>query len=126
MKTVLVVDDEFDMTGVLRAVLEGEGYRVETCADGRVAIESVMSKKPDLVLMDVMMPAMNGFDALHEMRQTPGLDSLPVVLMSSIAAGVRREDYRWEAFLSKPFSLDALLNTVERLIGGAGPGPEGR
>ena len=121
MKTILVVDDEFDLTGTLRAILEGEGYRVETCADGRAAIECVKATRPDLILMDVMMPVMSGFEALHAMRRTPGLDSVPVVLMSSVILGVRREDYRWQAFLGKPFSLEALLKTVEGLIGTAGP-----
>jgi CheY-like chemotaxis protein len=121
MKTVLVVDDEFDMVGTLRAILEGEGYRVEACSDGRQAIDRVKSSRPDLILMDVMMPVMSGFEALRAMRHTPGLDAVPVVLMSSAAPGVRRQDYDWQAFLSKPFSLESLVRTVERLIGAATP-----
>jgi CheY-like chemotaxis protein len=117
MKTILVADDEFDMTSTLRAILEGEGYRVETCIDGRAALEQVRASRPDLVLMDVMMPLISGFEVLHAMRQTPGLDAVPVVLMSSIPPGVRREDYRWQAFLRKPFGLDVLTKTVEKLIG---------
>jgi CheY-like chemotaxis protein len=122
MKTILVVDDEFDMTGTIRAILEGEGYRVETCADGREAIARVKSARPDLIVMDVMMPIMNGFEALHEIRHTTGLDSVPVVLMSSVDVGVKREEYRWQAFLNKPFSLDLLIRTVEQLIGVDAPG----
>lgn len=126
MKTILVVDDEFDMTGTLKAILEGEGYRVETCPDGREALACLRASKPDLVLMDVMMPFMSGFEVLQAMRQTPGLDEVPVVLMSSVGLGVRREDYQWQSFLSKPFSLDTLIQTVGTLLGDPKPDPTAR
>ena len=119
MKTILVVDDEFDMTGTLRAILEGEGYRVETCADGREAIERLQASRPVLLLMDVMMPLMSGFEVLHVLRHSDGLADLPVVLMSSVVLGVKRQDYQWQVSLNKPFSLDALLKTVHELIGAA-------
>lgn len=123
MKTILVADDEFDMSGTLRAVLEGEGYRVVTCGDGREAVEAVRSSPPDLILMDVMLPVMSGFEALHAIRRTPGLGAVPVILMSSVGLGVRREEYGWQAFLNKPFSLDALLGAVGQLIGSADSAP---
>jgi CheY-like chemotaxis protein len=121
VKTILVVEDEFDMASTLRAILEGEGYRVETCANGREAIERVEAGRPDLVLMDVMMPVLSGFEVLQAMRKSPELDAVPVVLMSSVPLGVKREDYRWQAFLRKPFSLDALTRAVESLIGASSP-----
>ncbi len=122
MKTILVADDEFDMTGLLRAILEGEGYRVTTCTNGRQAIERLTSSRPDLVLMDVMMPVMSGLEVLGRMRQTPGLGGVPVVLMSAVAMRVKREEHGWQAFLSKPFGLEELIALVERLIGPAAPG----
>jgi CheY-like chemotaxis protein len=123
MKTVLVADDEFDLTRTLRAILEGEGYRVETCDDGRQVLESLQGPKPDLVLLDVMMPALSGLDVLRHLKQTPGLDGIPVVLMSSVPPKVRREDYRWDAFLRKPFTIEALLEVVRARSGGAGTSP---
>jgi CheY-like chemotaxis protein len=119
MKTVLVVDDEFDLNSTLRAILEGEGYRVETCTNGKEALERLRMTRSDLVLMDVMMPILSGFEVLAAMRKTPGLDTVPVVLMSSVPPGVKQENYRWQAFLRKPFSPPALVTTVERLIGKA-------
>ena len=124
MKTILVADDEFDLTSTLRAILEAEGYRVETCANGREAFERIQADTPDLILMDVMMPLLSGYEALRSMRQTPGLDAVPVVLMSSIPPGVKREGYRWQGFLHKPFSLETLIKTVEQLIGKADPMPD--
>ena len=83
MKTILVADDEFDLAGTLRAILEGEGYSAEVCTNGREVLERLKARKPDLVLMDVMMPLMSGYDVLREMKRTPGLDGIPVVLMSA-------------------------------------------
>lgn len=117
MKTILVIDDEFDLTGTLRAILEWEGYRAETCADGKEALERLEGSKPDLVLMDVMMPSLGGLDVLRAMRQTPHLDGVPVVLMSSVPPGVKQEAHRCQGFLHKPFSLQTLVATVEKLIG---------
>ncbi len=121
MKTVLVVDDEFDLTDTLRAILEGEGYRAETCFNGREALERLESAKPDLILMDLMMPALSGLEVLRTLREMPGMSNVPVVLMSAVAPCVKQEDYRWQGFLRKPFSLSALIATVERLIGKAKP-----
>jgi CheY-like chemotaxis protein len=116
MKTILVADDEFDMTATLRAILEGEGYRVVTCSNGREAVERARADRPDLVLMDVMMPLVSGFEALDSMKKTPGLDAMPIVLMSAIGPGVKREQYHWSAVLRKPFSLDALITTIGGLL----------
>ena len=123
MKTVLVIDDEFDLVGTLRAILEGEGYRVETCANGKEALDRLKGARPALVLMDVMMPLLSGFEVLRTIRKTPGLDGLPVVLMSAIPPGVKRDDYDWQEFLRKPFTLDTLLKTVQRLTGGPDAAP---
>ncbi len=119
MKTVLIVDDEFDLSGTLRSILEGEGYRTDVCANGKEALAHLAAHQPDLLVMDVMMPLVSGIEVLRTMRQTPGLDRIPVILMSSVQPGVRREDYGWQAFLRKPFSLEALVKSVEGLIGKA-------
>ena len=117
MKTVLVVDDEFDLTGTLRSILESEGYETCVCANGKEALASLEAGKPDLVLMDVMMPELSGFEVLRTMRALPALEGVPVILMSAVPPGAAREDYHWQAFLRKPFSLDTLVTTVETLIG---------
>jgi CheY-like chemotaxis protein len=117
MKTVLVVDDEFDLTGTLRAILRGAGYRAETCADGKEALDCLGSVKPDLVLMDVMMPRVSGLEVLKRMRQTPEWADVPVVLMSVMPPAVKRSDYGWQAFLRKPFTLKELVKTVKELAG---------
>jgi CheY-like chemotaxis protein len=117
MKTVLVVDDEFDLTGTLRSILESEGYETRVCTNGKEALECLEAAKPDLVLMDVMMPMLSGFEVLRSMRTAPELEAVPVILMSSVAPSVKREDYHWQAFLRKPFTIVTLVKTVESLIG---------
>lgn len=124
MKTVLVVDDEFDLCGTLQAILEGEGYRVETCSNGRDALERLEAIRPDLVLMDVMMPILSGFDVLRAMRKLLQLNEVPVVLMSAAPPAVKQKDYSWQAFLRKPFSLPALVAAVQGQIGKAEPAQE--
>ena len=117
MKTILVADDEFDLTGTLRSILEGEGYRTESCSNGRAVLERLKTGKPDMLLLDIMLPFMSGLEVLRVMKQTAGLDGIPVVLMSSVPPGVKQKDYRWEAFLRKPFSLDELLEVVRTHAG---------
>jgi len=121
MKTLLVVDDEFDLTNTIRAVLESSGYRVETAHDGRQAIEQLQQTKPDLVLMDVMMPVMDGLGVLRKIRNAPSMENLPVILMCVLAPSVSREEFRWQMFLRKPFTLENLLKAVEQQIGKGEP-----
>ena len=118
-KTVLVVDDEFDLASTLRAILEGEGYGVETRSNGREALDRLTAPgpKPDLVLVDVMMPLLSGCEVLKAMRQSAELKSVPVVLISSVPPAVRREEYGWQAVLHKPFSMHALLKAVQNSVG---------
>jgi CheY-like chemotaxis protein len=117
MKTVLVADDEFDLARTLRAILEGEGYRVETCGNGRQVLECLQGPKADLVLLDVMMPGVSGLEVLRAIKGAPDLAGIPVVLMSAVPPKVSREDYRWDVFLRKPFTIEALVGAVEGLIG---------
>ncbi|VTR92781.1 response regulator : Uncharacterized protein OS=Cystobacter violaceus Cb vi76 GN=Q664_38145 PE=4 SV=1: Response_reg [Gemmata massiliana] len=117
MKTILIVDDEFDLTGTLQAILRGEGYAAEVCSDGRETLDRIKASRPDLLLMDVMMPRMSGYEVLKAMKRTPGLDGIPVVLMSAAPLRVKPADYTWAAFLLKPFTLDAVLRAVEEQVG---------
>ena len=115
MKTILVVDDEYDMTSTLRAILEGEGYLVETCGNGKEALACIERSQPDLVLMDMMMPILGGREAIRQLRGLPGKGSLPVILMSAVPPD--GDGGLWQAFMHKPFSLNDLLSTVHQLVG---------
>lgn len=115
MKTVLVVDDETDIAEAVKSILEDEGYRVVTCSNGREAIDCVKDTHPDLAIIDVMMPVMNGFETIRALRGMEEFASLPVLIMSAIDPSVRPRDYDWAGFLKKPFSLERLLEQVQKL-----------
>ncbi len=116
MPTILVADEEPIILDLLAAVLRDEGYATLAARDGPEALEMAARARPDLVLMDVMMPGLDGREVVRRMRERPELDGVPVVLMSAAAPvdpaalGV--------AFLPKPFDLDRLLRAVTAALGG--------
>lgn len=114
MTRILVVDDELDIAEAVRAVLEAEGYQVETAADGSECLQVLQAAPPDLLLLDVMMPVLDGFGVLEEMRSADM--SVPVVMMSAIRPDSRLAEYQIKAFLKKPFHLETLLETVDRAL----------
>ena len=116
VKTVLVVDDEPVLRTIVREILHEEGYEVIEAADGRVMLEILARERPDLVLMDVMMPGVDGREAYRQLRLRPEHQDVPVVMMS---AGVRpiKLDPSIAGFMAKPFDLSQLVELVARLIG---------
>lgn len=110
---VLVVDDEVEIREVLQTILEDEGYRVVLAANGREALELIGQERPALVLLDLMMPVMNGWEFLDRLKQKPELQSLPVMILSASRQGqatARQSGVR--GFVSKPFELNDLLQKV--------------
>ena len=116
MKEVLIVDDEFDLTRTIRAILEHHGYQAETCSTGREALECIRQVQPDLVLLDVMIPLGTGYEVLDRVRHECGLADLPVVLMNSVPPP-DSQPVLWQAFLKKPLSVRLLIEAIEDLIG---------
>lgn len=116
MKKVLVVDDERNIREVLAAVLQDEGYSVRTAIDGRQALDQLHQDPPDLVLLDVMLPGLDGRELIRRMQQQSKLADIPVVLIST-AAQPALPMLGAAAFLPKPFDLAHLLNTVARVLG---------
>lgn len=118
MKTILVVDDEYDLLQTICATLELGGYRPVPAGNGRTALQMIEAERPDLVLTDVMMPYMSGYDLVRAIRQLPGGKDLPTVLMSAIDPRQHPQG-SWNRVLPKPFTLERLLETVEGLLGEA-------
>ena len=116
MKKVLVVDDEPVVRAVVRDVLREEGYAVVEAPDGRTMLEILARESPDLVLMDVMMPGIDGREVYRVLRSREDLPDVPVVMMSA-AVHANRLDPSIAAFLPKPFDLDQLMEAVVGLIG---------
>jgi CheY-like chemotaxis protein len=118
MPTVLVVDDEFGIVDVLETILTDEGYRVLTACNGKQGLARLSAEKPDVVLLDFMMPILGGGDMLRAMAAEPVYQRIPVIMISSLreeAVAKRCEGYA--AFLHKPFRAAAVLSTVARVLG---------
>ncbi len=116
MTTILVADDEFDLLETVSSILEAEGYDVVTCDSGDHALEQMKRAAPSLVLLDIMMPRLDGLETLRRIRAETSWDAVPVLLMSAIRPTLPAHTPRFEAFLKKPFSLSELLDAVARML----------
>jgi CheY-like chemotaxis protein len=113
--SVLVVEDEADIRNMLAQILEWEGYEVTTAANGCDALEKLQKKAPSLILLDLTMPIMNGWQFRAVQSRDPGLASIPVVVLSGGAeVGSAEDGVGGAEYLRKPVDLAILLETVER------------
>jgi len=113
---LLVVDDEIRILNFLRSNLRALGYEVVTASNGREALEQFHASHPDIILLDIVMPEMNGFDTLKEIR---GFSKVPVIFLS--AKGNERDritglDMGADDYISKPFSPDELVSRIEAVM----------
>ncbi len=117
MRTILIVDDEFGIVEVLHVILEEEGYRVFTAANGRRALEQLAENKPDLVILDFMMPLLDGPQTAAAMRADSKLADIPIVMVSALPeAAVRKRFDGYQAFFRKPFDTTALLDVIAEML----------
>ncbi len=118
MATVLVVDDEFGIVDVLETILTDEGYRVVTACNGKQGLMRLSAEKPNVILLDFMMPILGGGEMLRAMAAEPIYQRIPVIMISSLSQDVIAEKCKgYAAFLHKPFRAAAVLSTVARVLG---------
>ena len=119
MKTILVVDDEYALAEILTDLLQAEGYRVVSAANGKDGLERWKTERPDLVLTDLMMPIVDGRELVRSARALPDFASTPVILMSATTRAVAMADATLgiSVFVRKPFQWEPLLAAIVRLIG---------
>ena len=115
---MLVVDDEPQVAWMLKFTLEAEGYQTYSARDGRSALEELRLHHPQLMLLDIMMPVMDGWSVLEEMQGLP-VQERPRVIVVSARAGLRDRakaaELGADAFVSKPFNVDDLLGVLHAL-----------
>lgn len=117
---VLIVDDEEINVDYLEQRLEDLDYQIITASDGQKALDKIRSDQPDLILLDLMMPVLDGFAVLSEVKGDPGLRAIPVIIISadhdskSIVRGIKQgaDDY-----LTKPVNAELLVKKVKEFLG---------
>lgn len=115
---ILVVDDLPDNYILLQTVLESEGYEVEVADNGQDALERVALRPPDLILLDVMMPGMNGFEVTRRIRQNPAIPFIPILLVTGYSEPAPADGFEAGAdgFIRKPVDFDDLLHRIRTML----------
>lgn len=115
---LLAVDDVPDNLFLLQTILEAEGFTVDVATNGRTALNKIKASPPDLILLDVMMPGMTGYEVTQRIRQDESLPTIPIVLITAQdeAAALRGLELGANDFISKPIDFDELLTRVRTYL----------
>lgn len=130
---ILVVDDDPDDLKMISMILQPEGYEVVTAENGREALEKVESEDPDLIILDVMMPELDGFAACAKLKSSPESKGIPVILLTAVAKRIQDTKYpldgvlraEAEEYLEKPTKPEDLLEVVGRMLRSFGSAQDG-
>jgi CheY-like chemotaxis protein len=112
----LVVEDDDAVRGLLCLVIEARDYRVEEARDGQEALAKVRERRPDAILLDLMLPTMNGWEFLQRLREDDRIADIPVIAVSAFGRYDEGAEGVVQAFLSKPFEVEPLLSALERAL----------
>jgi DNA-binding response OmpR family regulator len=125
-KKILVVDDDPDILDALVMILESKGYEITKAHDGVEAIERIVAEKPDLMILDLLMPKMDGFRVFKKLQEPSWSEysKMPILILTSVREEASRRRYELETgkelnaddYLEKPFSPDVLLSKVNNLL----------
>jgi two-component system alkaline phosphatase synthesis response regulator PhoP len=119
-RTIMVVDDNPDIITIVKTILEGKGYNVLSASSGQELLSLLNNQKPDLIILDIMMPEMDGLEVLGRLKGVTETASIPVILLT---AKVQYEDvlggYKLGAdyYITKPFTSTQLVNGINLLLG---------
>jgi len=119
MAKILIVDDNRMLLQALSEFLEEAGHETEVAADGTDALELLAHDTPDLIIMDIVMPGMNGNEVTKKIRENPKTSSIPVVAFTSQSNRGQWDDL-FDDYLIKPFGYDQLSEIIKRFLGGSG------
>ena len=129
MAKILVVDDEPDIVRVVVKIMEARGHVVATAKDGPSALEAASREKPDVIILDVNLPKMDGFEVCRRLKTGADTKHIPIVMMTAAYVSVQDADKGTELgadeYVVKPFLREVLIHNVERLLPGAPTEVEG-
>ncbi|HMO16865.1 MAG TPA: response regulator [Oligoflexia bacterium] len=118
--SILIVDDHEDTRSIIRTILQAKGYQTTEAVNGKDALSVLSNFKPSLILLDVMMPEMSGFEVVTRLRMRPETQSIPVIMLTAkgededIMSGYN--DYQVDYYITKPFTPKHLLNGIEMVL----------
>ena len=121
---IIVADDDPDIVAALTTVLESNPYQVSTASDGQTCLDLVRKRKPDLLILDLLMPRMDGFAVIRELRSEPQLADLPIIILTTVVEDASRRRYELETgqnmsvtqYMQKPVPPKMLLKQVEEVL----------
>ena len=117
-KKILVVDDEFNVVKLLELILKDKGYEVIVAADGSEALEKTYKEKPDLIILDVMLPKIDGYEVCSKLRADENFKDLPVVLLTGLGMDIKKGmELGAVSYIGKPFNVEVLLKIVKTAVG---------
>jgi CheY-like chemotaxis protein len=114
--TVLVVEDDEEVRDSFVSVLEDEGYRVISARDGSEGLVAAAANRPDVILLDLMMPGMDGFSFRREQQRKPGISGVPVVVVAAQGSARLAASMGAAGYLRKPTSVDALVRAIDSAV----------
>jgi two-component system, OmpR family, alkaline phosphatase synthesis response regulator PhoP len=119
-KNVMIVDDDPHVVRSLAFVLNKEGYNIRTTSDGEEALEKIRDSKPNLMLLDIMMPKKNGYEVCQEVKNNPALSDIYIIMLSAKGQEADREQglsMGANEFMTKPFSPMKVVERVKQILG---------
>ena len=119
MSRVLVIDDESTVGVVLRLAFDAEGHETVVAEDGRTGIELALAEHPDAIVLDLMMPRVNGYDVLDALRDADGMQEVPVLVLTAVALSSERDrclSAGADAVMTKPFDPRDVVEALDDLL----------
>jgi len=119
MKKILIVDDEIDVVEVVTVLLEHEGYEILKAYDGQEALDVIENVTPDLIILDIMMPKIDGVEVCKRMRKQEKLNEIPIVMFSAKLSAIDKKesfDAGADGFISKPFNARGFIAGIKTYL----------
>jgi two-component system, OmpR family, alkaline phosphatase synthesis response regulator PhoP len=121
---ILIVDDDPDILDGITTILETQNYRLDTARDGKKCIEMIGNENPDLLILDLLMPRMDGWGVIRELRSEPRYNDIPIMILTTVIEDASRRRYELETgmamdvqdYVQKPARPDDLINRVAKLL----------
>ncbi len=116
---ILIVEDHEDNRQILRDLLTSAGYAMSEAGDGEAALAAVQARRPDLILMDIQLPLLDGYEVTRRIKSDPDLQDIPIVVVSSYALSgdeVKAREAGCDAYVTKPYSPRRLLAKIKEFL----------